>query len=199
MKKLVVLSLFSLFATTAAMAQTELSYGIKGGLNFSSFSGNGFEAYDDNGRTSFHIGALVEIPVTERFAIQPEVLYSGQGYDILQRDGADDLEYQIDYINVPVMAKFYVLEGLYAEAGPQIGFLANSQIDGDPDDTNSGEVNLNDDQFNDIDFSLGVGLGYKFNFGLFANARYNFGLTDVYDANIDAKNAVFAVSVGYMF
>mgnify|MGYP003109005581 FL=1 len=204
MKKVFFIAVLAVFGVTATQAQ-EVRLGAKGGVNFSSFSGDGFDAFDDpEGRTSFHIGAFAEIPVSERFSIQPEVLYSGQGFDLVSREGADDTEVQLDYINVPVMAKVYLIEGLYAEAGPQIGFNVKNEIDSDPDDAGSGEIAINEDVINDIDFSVGVGAGYRFNNGLFLNARYNFGLTDVFNnedllIDSDAKNSVFAVSAGYSF
>ena len=204
MKKVFFIAVLAVFGVTATQAQ-EVRLGAKGGVNFSSFSGDGFDAFDDpEGRTSFHIGAFAEIPLSERFSIQPEVLYSGQGFDLVSREGADDTEVQLDYINVPVMAKVYLIEGLYAEAGPQIGFNVKNEIDSDPDDAGSGEIAINEDVINDIDFSVGVGAGYRFNNGLFLNARYNFGLTDVFNnedllIDSDAKNSVFAVSAGYSF
>ena len=204
MKKVFFIAVLAVFGVTATQAQ-EVRLGAKGGVNFSSFAGDGFDAFDDpEGRTSFHIGAFAEIPVSERFSIQPEVLYSGQGFDLVSREGADDTEVQLDYINVPVMAKVYLIEGLYAEAGPQIGFNVKNEIDSDPDDAGSGEIAINEDVINDIDFSVGVGAGYRFNNGLFLNARYNFGLTDVFNnedllIDSDAKNSVFAVSAGYSF
>ena len=204
MKKVFFIAVLAVFGVTATQAQ-EVRLGAKGGVNFSSFAGDGFDAFDDpEGRTSFHIGAFAEIPLSERFSIQPEVLYSGQGFDLVSREGADDTEVQLDYINVPVMAKVYLIEGLYAEAGPQIGFNVKNEIDSDPDDAGSGEIAINEDAINDIDFSVGVGAGYRFNNGLFLNARYNFGLTDVFNnedllIDSDAKNSVFAVSAGYSF
>lgn len=205
MKKLIVLAILFVSGTGALLAQGSPTFGIKGGVNFSSFSGDGYDAFDDpEGRTSFHIGGLVEIPLSERFSIQPEVMYSGQGFDLISRDNADDTEVQLDYINVPVMAKVYLIEGLYAEAGPQIGFNVKSEIDSDPDDVGSGDTDINDEIFNDVDFGLGVGAGYKFNNGLYGGARYTFGLSDVFNnediaGDFDAKNAVFAISIGYMF
>ena len=204
MKKVFFIAVLAVFGVTATQAQ-EVRLGAKGGVNFSSFSGDGFDAFDDpEGRTSFHIGAFAEIPLSERFSIQPEVLYSGQGFDLISREGADDTEVQLDYINVPVMAKVYIVEGLYAEAGPQIGFNVKSEIDSDPDDVDSGDVTIDEDVINDVEFSVGVGAGYQFNNGLFLNARYNFGLTDVFNnedllIDSDAKNSVFAVSAGYSF
>jgi len=204
MKKLLILvAVFSLGAFN--MNAQEVRLGVKGGINFSSFSGDGFDAFGDTkGRTSFQLGGFAEIPVTGKFWIQPEVLYSGQGYDIQSNDDADDVEFQLDYINVPVMAKYYIVEGLYAEVGPQIGFNVKSEVDSDPDDQDSGDFDLDDDAFNTVDFSVGFGTGYRFNNGFGVGARYNVGLSDVFNNEkllfkSDAKNALLAITASYSF
>jgi len=208
MKKSVLIITLALFGITAVSAQEYIMFGVKGGANFSTFSGDGVNAFNDpNGRTSFNLGLLAEIPVTDKFSVQPEVLYSGQGYDIADRNNADDIEYQLDYINIPVLAKFYVVDGLALEAGPQVGFLVNSQIDYKPSSSNNGEISLSEDQFNKVDFSAALGASYKFRGGFFVNGRYNIGLTDIYDdtftnnlfSKADAKHSVLQAGVGFVF
>jgi hypothetical protein len=207
MKKSVLLITIALFGITAMSAQEYVMFGVKGGVNFSTFSGDGSNAFNDpNGRTSFNLGLLAEIPLTDKFSVQPEVLYSGQGYDIAERNNANDIEYQLDYINIPVLAKFYVFDGLALEAGPQVGFLVNSEIDSNPSSTNNGEISLSEDQFNKVDFSVALGASYKFRGGFFVNGRYNIGLTDIYDdsfnnllSGADAKHSVIQAGVGFMF
>lgn len=208
MKKSILAIAIAFLGINAASAQESPLFGVKGGINFSNFSGDGINSYNDpDGRTSFNLGLLAEIPLSERFSIQPEVLYSGQGYDIADRNDADDIEYQLDYINVPVLAKFYVVEGLSLEAGPQVGFLVNTEIDYDPSGTNdNNSISLDDDQFNKVDLSVALGASYKFRGGFFVNARYNAGLSDIYDdsantyfAKADAKHSVFQAGIGFMF
>ena len=94
----------------------------------------------------------------------------------------------LDYIAVPLLAKFYVLPNtLSITAGPQFSFLVN-----DADEI------LDTKKF---DVAASGGLELKIIAGLFAQARYNIGLTKVSDSEFagDAKNAVFQLSVGYFF
>ncbi len=106
-------------------AQEYWNFGIKGGANFTNMTSDGFE--DNNSRTGFHLGVLAEIPVSERFSIQPEVLYSTQG---TEEEGSNFTnEYKLDYIQLPVIAKFYVIDGLALEAGPTFNFLVNEEYD----------------------------------------------------------------------
>jgi len=95
---------------------------------------------------------------------------------------------------------------LALEAGPQVGFLVNSEIDSNPSSPNNGEISLSEDQFNKVDFSVALGASYKFRGGFFVNGRYNIGLTDIYDdsfnnllSGADAKHSVIQAGVGFIF
>lgn len=195
MKKSILFMAAFVLSTTFAAAQEYVYFGIKGGVNFSTFSGDGFSDFnDESARTAYHLGLLAEVPVSDRFSVQPEVLYSAQGFDIIRREDKADIKHQLDYVNIPVLAKFYLTDGFSLEAGPQLGFVVNDQIgDGDND------VNFYDDDRNDLDVSLGLGASYKFN-NFFLYGRYNAGLTDIYDRQgADAKNSVVQAGVGLLF
>jgi hypothetical protein len=198
MKKSIFVFAAMLMSTSFMAAQEFVYFGAKGGVNFSTFSGDGFSDFDADtkSRTAYHLGLLAEIPVSERFSIQPEVLYSAQGYDIQEIEDGQDVEFQLDYVTVPVLAKFYVVQGLSLEAGPQLGFLVQNEVD-----SAQGSVELDDDNFKSFDFSLGLGASYKFN-NFFIYGRYNAGLTDIYDIDgveVDAKNSVIQAGVGLLF
>ncbi len=172
-----------------------ISFGVKGGVNFASITGDDFDSPDS--RTSFHVGALVEFPMTDMFSLQAEALYSGQGFAFDQPglDSNEHVEYQLDYINVPVLAKIYATKGLSFEVGPQFGFKVNEEYDTNPSD-NPGDTNV--DQAEWFDFSLAGGLTFQTEMGLFATGRYTYGLTDVIQ-DVDAKNSVFQIGIGYKF
>lgn len=59
--------------TMVIQAQQDIRFGIKGGLNISTITGEDVENID--ARTSFHGGILVDIPIAEKFSFQPELLY----------------------------------------------------------------------------------------------------------------------------
>ncbi len=159
-----------------------LDFGIKAGANFANFSGD----VDTDGITSFHAGAVVELNLVPTFSVQAEGLFSSQGatYDN-GVDAASDID--LSYISVPVMAKFYILpEKLSVMAGPQFSFL----------------VDESEEAFETKSFDLAASAGVELKIiaGLFAQARYNVGLSNVSDNDeIDLKNNVFQLSVGYYF
>lgn len=164
----------------------EVKFGPKAGLNIASLT-------EDNTKslTGFHVGGFAEIMISDKFAVQPEVLYSMQGAKADEGDGKINL----DYIAIPVMAKYFVAEGFSIEAGPQISFVTRAEMSG------GGETIDVKDFTNSTDFGLNFGLGYSLPMGVMFSGRYNLGLSDtVKDNQGDAvKNGVFQLSVGYKF
>lgn len=182
-------------AQEASPSTSGVSFGVKGGVNFANVTGDDFEG--PNARTSFHVGVLVEFPLTDMFSIQTEALYSGQGFES-EIDGigtSDNIEYQLDYINVPVLAKIYLTDGLSIEAGPQFSFKVNEEIDADPNN-NPGDFDL--DEAESFDFGVAGGLTFQTGGGFFATGRYTYGLTDIIK-DADVKNSVFQLGVGFKF
>ncbi len=124
-----------------------------------------------------------------------EALYSGQGFKTNLDLGSGKVEYQLDYINVPVLAKFYIVEGLSIEAGPQFSFKVNEEVDADP---NGDGGDFDRDSAETFDFGVAGGLTFQTSMGLFATARYTQGITDVVKDQ-DIKNSVFQIGIGYKF
>ncbi|WP_299336186.1 porin family protein [uncultured Psychroserpens sp.] len=190
MKKLMLLAAVAVFGFTTMNAQ-EVKFGAKAGLNLASIGGD--DVSDLKSRTAFHIGAVAEIGISDKFAVQPELLYSAQGAKADQGDG----EIKLDYISIPVMAKYMVADGFAIEAGPQVGILASAKLDDGTD-----EVDVKD-EVSGIDFGVGLGASYRLESGLNFAARYNLGLSNINDFegsdNFKNQNNVFQISVGYFF
>lgn len=185
MKNLFMTAVFILAATFGAQAQSLVNFGIKAGPNFSSFSGG--KNIDYSSRTSFHVGLVAEIKALPNMSIQPEILYSSQGADV---KGIGD--FNLDYVSIPVLAKFYILsDKLSLEAGPQFSFLVDERKAAWNGITTSADNNS-------FDFALAGGVGLNITQSIFAQARYTIGLTEA-TKDADIKNAVFQVSLGYMF
>ncbi|OIQ22155.1 MAG: hypothetical protein BM557_01920 [Flavobacterium sp. MedPE-SWcel] len=167
--------------TSAFAAQAQgIDFGVKAGANFSNLDAN----IDTDGITSYHAGAVLELSLIPTFSVQAEGIFSSQGAEYKNALGAVE-DINLDYISMPVMAKFYLLpDRLSLMAGPQFSFL----IDENKEALES----------KDFDMAAAGGVELKIIGGLFAQARYTIGLTKVNDA-IDAKNAVFQLSVGYLF
>ncbi|HEX4875778.1 MAG TPA: porin family protein [Chitinophagaceae bacterium] len=191
MKKVV---LVSALALTSLFAGAQVSFGLKAGGNFYTFGGNSVEDADLNSKFGLHVGGIVNFSVTEKFKVQPEVVFSIQGSK--QTDGTDELNWNFNYLNIPVMAQYYVSNGFFLETGPQIGFNLKADI---KDETSGVTVDVND-QVKSTDFSWGLGAGYKTASGFGFGARYNLGLSNISeDSNEEIKNRGFQLGVFYMF
>lgn len=212
MKKLILCAVALISGLTIAQAQSDskaVQLGVKGGLNSSTISGD--DIGELKSRTSFNAGLVAEIPISERVSFQPEVFYSGQGFDIQENDQDnifdtdDNVEYQLDYIQVPLLLKVYLVEGLSVEAGPQFGFKIHEEIDFEPNnDGGDIEIDSNDSNVKDLDTGIALGTAYKFDNGFFLSGRYTFGLTNIFEdgttfENVDAKNNVWQFGLGFMF
>jgi hypothetical protein len=191
---------FAIAVMTFSFANAQdVSYGLKAGLNYSNWSFSNEDMGDFDSRLSFHVGGVVELGLSEKFSVQPELLYSSVGAQMdlseASRAASDNFVYALDYLSIPVMAKYYVAEGFSLEVGPQIGVLlsAKAKYDGESEDVK--------DSFKSTDFSAGIGAGYKMENGLFINARYVLGLSNVLEDSGDewGKNNAFQFSLGYKF
>lgn len=185
------LSVLAICVFSFSNAQGNINFGAKAGLNLATLSGD-LEGAES--KAGIHFGGMAEISINDKFSVQPELLFSTQGANA---EVGDDT-FNLSYINLPIMAKYYATEALSIEAGPQIGFLVNAELE------ELGETIDIDEGTQGIDFGLNFGLGYKLASGINFSARYNVGLSEVFDfegesQNIDVNNSVFQFSVGYFF
>ncbi|MDL5514300.1 porin family protein [Arenibacter sp. M-2] len=184
MKKLLLLTALTVFGWANVNAQ-DIHLGAKVGINFASIYGDNTGSLDPI-TSLVNFGVVAEMPFSDKFSFQPEIMYSIQGYSI----GEDVVA--LNYLNLPLMGKYYLTKGLSVEAGPQIGLLLSGKYE---------DVDVKDD-FKTVDFGINLGLGYKLKNGLHFGARYDLGLSNInnVDGNSDKfRNAVLQVSVGYFF
>ncbi len=186
MKKRIYLTLFLIIAGLTGIYAQSLNFGIKGGANFSNFKGSSAN-FNTNSITSYHAGAFIDLGVSERVSIQPEVLYSTIGAKVSFEGALDEFRNKLGYISIPVLAKFYLIPNrLSIDLGPQVSFLLNEK------------ENVNVEKSNSYDFSVAGGVTLRVLGPLFIQGRYNLGLNDV-KPNADATNRVFQLSAGLRF
>ncbi len=221
MKK-VILSVLALAAFGTANAQ-EFKFGVKAGVNLANLKTDLVD--DAKMKVGFNAGALGELMITDKFGLQAELLYSMQGaktedfedYGFGETYRSED-KITLSYVNLPILAKYYIVKGFHVEAGPQLGILVSAKdkyettetyedFDGTLVTEKYSETEDIKDDLKGIDFSFNIGLGYDFTENFFAGARYNIGLTNIYDVNdfglgftsFDAKNNVLSINFGYKF
>ncbi|MBF4518859.1 PorT family protein [Flavobacterium sp. ANB] len=191
----IILSALAVMAFGLTNAQST-KFGVKGGLNLSTITGGNVE--DNKSLVGFHVGGFAEIKIAEKFAIQPELLYSAQGSKFDGGPFFEDFDVKVDYLNIPVLAKYYIVEKFSVEAGPQLGILLSAKSEGE-------DVK---DSFKSVDLGFNVGAGFQFTENLSINLRYTIGLSPISDnADIEdeedyydsAKNSNLALSLAYKF
>ncbi|GAB2811964.1 porin family protein [Ferruginibacter profundus] len=190
MKKYVTVALAAILITATVQAQ-HVNIGIKAGLNlYNLHNDNGVE-YDS--KAGLNAGLIGHIHLAKQLALQPEIVYSGQGAKYTTANVETKLK--MGYINVPVMVQYMFDNGFRLQAGPQVGFLVSAKSE-----TNNVNTDFKDN-LNKVDFALGMGVGYVFvptGFGV--DARYNLGLSDISkNSAVKTTNRGFQLGVFYLF
>ncbi|MFW6226663.1 MAG: porin family protein [Bacteroidota bacterium] len=209
MKKSIITLAIITFTMLYNVNAQERQFGVKGGLNLASLSVE--DADDSNLLTSFHAGLYANLPVVADFvALQPELLYSGKGIRVEYTNlVTGESEYQLNYIDIPIYLIYNLQTDFYFQAGPYVGILMNAQSETDAEILSFLDLDTEDeidkDYFNDIDFGLSAGMGFRVS-QLDVGFNYSFGLLPVADEDDslepligDAKNRVIQVYVGFRF
>lgn len=217
MRKFFIITALTVFGFTQVNAQ-EIKFGAKAGVNLANLVGDFTD--DSKMLMGFHVGGVAEFAITEDFFVAPELLFSMQGNKFEYEESVtfmgmtasvkEEGKLKLSYIAIPVMAKYQVFDGLTLEAGPQIGILMGAKQEYDSTVSLNGEVVESESGSEDVkefmstmDLGLGLGLGYRMTNGLFFQARYNIGLSNINDFDgaddVKQQNSVIQISVGYFF
>ena len=178
-----------LFAATTSFGQ--IRFGLTAGANFANLTGD--DAGDNNAmKIGVHGGLLVDLGINDNFMIEGGVLYSMKG---TQDADESDAKLNLNYLEIPILAKYQLESGLNFFLGPYIGFLMSATVE-------PGGTDIKD-ATESTDVGLKVGLGYQLESGLGFNAHYEMGLTsvgkEVAGETPKINNAVIGVGLSYMF
>lgn len=205
MKKILPIAALIAISFTST-AQQKFKFGPKAGVNFSTLS----KVAKAEMLPGFYVGAVAEIKFSEKFSFQPELVYSSQGAKNIYSETLSGTTVhhhnhdKIEYINIPLLAKYYFTKAFSIELGPQFGLLIEAK-NKDEVSTNGVEVKQNRNfkhEVNSFDFGIGAGLAYDFSNGFFVNTRYNLGLSKVGRTNqyySESTNGVTQLGIGYKF
>lgn len=137
-------------------------------------------------------GAEVEYVLAEKFALTGGLIYSMQGCKY--SEGGTTQTTSLDYINVPILANYYIIPGLAVKAGLQPGFKVRGKWKTEANGQST-EGDFNGGK--SFDLSIPFGISYEFS-DFVIDGRYQLGLTDTSNGG-SSKNSVFMISVGYKF
>lgn len=206
MKKLFLFTAVILASCSAFAQHAVGSFSIKPevGMTITNFTGD--DVKGANYKVGLVAGAELEYQANQWLGISGGLLYSMQGSKFDDGNtsvgtiGLINHKINLEYINVPVLMNLYVAKGLAFKTGIQVGFLTSAKEKGE---LNAGVAKTNYDESikdncNTTDFAIPVGLSYEYSNFVF-DARYNFGLTKVYDGDAKVNNGGFQLTVGYRF
>jgi len=184
MKKLILPVLFCF--CQAAVAQSEFGALAGGNLSWVNTRRAADKSYSTSDlRLGMLLGGYFRFIMSDRFAVQPELMFAGYG----GRNFGGQNKVKLNYIALTVLAKVNFTPELFGLTGPQLGMLA-SQSNQDSD-------TLTDYKF--LYVSWPFGLGYSFNnIGVNVSLRYSLGLADITKSSAtNDKMDSFQLAVGY--
>ncbi|MRI62618.1 PorT family protein [Ornithobacterium rhinotracheale] len=210
MKKIILSTLFAVVGLCSVQAQ-HLDFGVRGAYNYANLRGSSSTGLKLEGRNGYQIGLFAEVPLLGKWSVQPEIYYSTQGAKEVFTQGD---EFKTKNINIPLLAKYYIVSGLNLQFGPQISFNTGNDYKFNKARVTDAWKNIsNGDMAKGTNFGAVLGLGYRVPLvGLSVDARYTLGLTNVVNDDqtvVDAlkavgakdnfKNGVFTIGVSYAF
>lgn len=176
---------------------SQIRFGVRGGVNISSLSGDNIDSFIEDNLTGFHVGPTVEWMIDGSFGLEGALLYSEKGIKFKDRD-----KNKTGYLDVPVSLKWRLnaTENIkpFVDAGPYISF----KISGD--DNFNGIKDDVVDQWKAKNFAAGLNIGAGVEFMKFLQIKANYGLslTDNYNASdgeYSVKDRTWSASVALYF
>jgi len=155
----------------------DVKYGVRGGFTISNLDFDGDSPIVNKHRNSIYFGAFATISLSKTISLMPELQFSAEGAK------AETLN--LDYIQAPILFRFRLSEKIHFGLGPQVGL----------------KVHKVDDSVKDFAYSGVAGIEYKLTHVLFADVRYIYGLSNVFEdaLGVEAKNTNIQLGIGYKF
>ena len=228
MKKIFIIAAMAVAGITTANAQ-EFKVGAKAGFLLSSVSSpkysetvEGFTEtakFNSGFRPGFHFGAFIEYGFNEKIWVEAGVDYAFQGAKLKSIESTGDPKVNLkssskwatQQLNIPLWFK-YDINGFRPKVGVNLGFLTKAKIEAElENNTDPNEkINYSLTPNKKFDFGLGFGAEYNLPMGLFFDATFNLGLTELSNKEYSKdgetllppmkfKNRVIQIGVGYKF
>jgi len=197
------------------------SFGLRGGLNIQNIKGKD-QAGDNlnlNLVPRFHVGVVVEFPITNNFYFQPGLLFTTKGTKSENEFlGINmDAEYNLSYLDLPLNFIYKADGHLFLGLGPYIAYGVGGKakfdiagISTEQDIIFENEVeSLNLVQwryFKPFDYGINLLLGFQFENGFLLQLNTQLGLAKINADNTaypnsdsEFRNIGFGLSLGYNF
>jgi hypothetical protein len=200
-------SLFAQVQQTTSENSLSPKFGIKGGLNLTNMYVK--DVSDENMKVGWNAGVFAKCPVTRGFSIQPELLYTSKGAKETYNnfvEGKGEYRFNLNYIELPVLAVFNVAKNFNLHVGPYASYLVGANIkDLKSDGTIHDITTLDAGNFNRFDWGVAGGLGIDIS-TFTVGARYNYGFREIGKSGSlsgaltkDSKNSAISLYIGLGF
>ncbi|MDQ3395704.1 MAG: PorT family protein [Bacteroidota bacterium] len=220
MKKILLLALALTCFKAAELRAQDIQYGIRAGVNNANWGGDAKDflegiisyenAFNTRNRTGFQAGGYLVLPIAPNFVLEPALMYSTKGqeiYSTLFKNSFINPKISISnnshYIDLPVMAKYYIKNGFHVFGGPQVSYLVFNKVKAEAGILGFDIIDQNiyiNAPLRKFDFSMAAGIGYQFQNGINISAGYDHGLTSLdKGGRTDINNRVVRASLGYTF
>lgn len=197
MKK-VILSLAILAGVTGAAQAQSTRFGVKAGVGLASVTGDIPNGFTKKNLITPQVGVMADFGFSDLISFHPELLYSQKGGRF--ENGSLYTQARLSYLDVPLLLRVKA-DGLFFEAGPQVGFLISEKNENNFLGTTSTNTSTTNTRKTDIGYIAGV--GYQIASGLEFGVRYNGGISNIDDTSTSSsskiRNSVFQFQVGYLF
>lgn len=215
MKKLLLVA--SVVLMGVAVSAQETRFGVKAGYSMSTLKVDGdqddLEERSTDPSHTFYVGGLVEHKFSDTFGIQGELLYSPLGgkedYNVSEGQlyFREKSKLSFGTLLIPVSAKYFITENLSVALGASFGLILSAkqktvvdagigipglELEGDD------EVDIKDD-VNTLNIAPFLGAEFMLENGLFFDARYNYGISDLSKSEGKITNSFLQVGVGFKF
>lgn len=126
MNKIFLIVFMTVSMYTLSNAQ-ELHLGVKAGPNLGKIDGKDFS---NEFKLSYHVGAYLNYDFNDKWGIQPELLYSQTqtrtaSNNLTLENLKPDTKAKLDYLSIPILLNYNVMNILTLQAGPQFSVLVN--------------------------------------------------------------------------
>jgi len=164
---------------SSAQDSNPIRLGIKAGVNFSNLYAK--NADKTTMLTGFNAGFFAKLPVSNYFAVQPELYFTTKGAEI-KYDNAfatGTASFHLNYIELPLMFVGNLTKNFNVHAGPYVAFLIHGKVKNESNvDLFDFEDNIDTKDYNTLDAGLAIGAGIDMK-AVSIGLRYIHGLTNV--------------------
>lgn len=186
--------------------------GVKGALMVTNLIKAGDNVTENNLKLGGAAGIFIKLPVLGILSIQPELLYLSKGSTTSYNfgtgnitPGAGQLSFNLNYIELPILAVINVTRYINIHAGPYAAFLVNANVKNKSDNKLFDSYDdLNADNFQRIDYGISGGIGLDFR-PFIAGIRYDGSLRNLGKSGLsgaitqEARNSALQIYLGVGF